>query len=284
MWRSWGVEPDVVMGHSLGEYAAACVAGVFSLETGVQMIVARGRLTQGLPPIGMMAACSASAEQVAECIDDVDGQVSIAAINGPEHTVISGEKTAVHAVLERLEADFILTRPLKVSYASHSPLLDPILDEFEQAMAEHEFSPPRIPFMSTYTATMLRTGVCHDAAYWRQQLREPVRLLEATQALAAEGYDTFLEMGPKDTLIEMSRRCLPKGTGLWLRSLDPEIGNWQTVWESVAALHVHGVEIDWAALDGPARQPVDLPTYPFERRRCWLDPEQIRIHRRPADA
>ncbi|SCL23212.1 Acyl transferase domain-containing protein [Micromonospora pallida] len=278
-WRSWGVRPDAVMGHSLGEYAAAWVAGVFSLETGVRLIVERGRLTQTLPPTGMMAACSASAEDVAALLDGYAGQVAIAAINGPEHTVISGEKTAVQAVLERLEEDFVLTRPLRVSYASHSPLLEPILDEFEKAITGQDFGEPQIPFMSTYRATMLRSGVCHDPAYWRQQLREPVRFLEATRALAAEGYDTFLEMGPKDTLIEMGKRCLPRGTGRWLRSLDPETGNWQTLLDSAAGLHTHGVDFDWDAFEGAAHPPVDLPTYPFQRRRCWLDPEQIRAHR-----
>ncbi|BCL17963.1 type I polyketide synthase [Micromonospora sagamiensis] len=278
-WRSWGVRPDAVMGHSLGEYAAAWVAGVFSLETGVRLIVERGRLTQTLPPTGMMAACSASAEDVTALLDGYAGQVAIAAVNGPEHTVISGEKTAVQAVLERLEEDFVLTRPLRVSYASHSPLLEPILDEFEKAIAGQEFGEPRIPFMSTYRAAMLRSGICHDPAYWRQQLREPVRFLEATRALAAEGYDTLLEMGPKDTLIEMGKRCLPRGAGRWLRSLDPEIGNWQTLLDSAASLHTHGVDVDWDAFEGAAHPPVDLPTYPFQRRRCWLDPEQIRAHR-----
>ncbi|MFE0593659.1 type I polyketide synthase [Micromonospora echinospora] len=278
-WRSWGVRPDAVMGHSLGEYAAAWVAGVFSLETGVRLIVERGRLTRTLPPTGMMAACSASAEDVTVLLDGYAGQVAVAAVNGPEHTVISGEKTAVQAVLERLEEEFVLTRPLRVSYASHSPLLEPILDEFEKSITGQEFGEPQIPFMSTYRATMLRSGVCHDPAYWRQQLREPVRFLDATRALAAEGYDTFLEMGPKDTLIEMGKRCLPRGAGRWLRSLDPETGNWQTLLDSAAGLHTHGVDVDWDAFEGTAHPPVDLPTYPFQRRRCWLDPEQIRAHR-----
>ncbi|WBB80642.1 type I polyketide synthase [Micromonospora sp. WMMD882] len=279
MWRSWGLEPAAVLGHSLGEYAAAWVAGVFSLETGVRLIVERGRLTRTLPPTGMMAACSAPAEEVAALLDGYAGRVAVAAVNGPEHTVISGERTAVQEVLEKLEEDFVLTRPLRVSYASHSPLLDPILDEFEKAVTGQEFGEPKIPFMSTYLATMLRSGVCHDPAYWRQQLREPVRFLEAVRALAAEGYDTFLEMGPKDTLIEMGKRCLPRGAGQWLRSLDPEAGNWVTVLDAAATLHTHGVDLDWVAVDGGVRPPVDLPTYPFQRRRCWLDPEQIRAHR-----
>ncbi|HET8659850.1 MAG TPA: type I polyketide synthase [Micromonosporaceae bacterium] len=281
LWRSWGVVPDAVLGHSLGEYAAACAAGVFGLETGVQLIVERGRLTRTLPPTGMMAACSAPADQVAKALDGYADRVAVAAVNGPEHTVVSGEKAAVAAVLERLEADFVLTRPLKISYASHSPLLEPILDEFEQAVAKHEFAPPRIPFMSTHSATMLRSGVCHDATYWRRQLRDPARFLDAMRALAAEGYDTFVEIGPKDTLVEMGKRCLPKGTGLWLASLDPETGNWRTLLGCVAALYVHGAEVDWDAFEGPARRPVDLPTYPFERRRCWLDPEQVRQYRLP---
>ncbi|MFY1632304.1 type I polyketide synthase [Solwaraspora sp. WMMB335] len=282
-WRSWGVEPDAVLGHSLGEYAAAWVAGVFSLETGVRLIVERGRLTRTLPPTGMMAACSASAQDVTALLDGYAGQVAVAAINGPEHTVISGEKTAVQAVLERLEEDFVLTRPLRVSYASHSPLLEPILDEFEKGIAGQEYGEPRIPFMSTYQATMLRSGICHDAAYWRRQLREPVRFLDAIRALAAEGFDTFLEMGPKDTLIEMGKRCLPRGTGRWLRSLDPEVGNWETLTASAATLHTDGVEVDWTAFGGGAHAPVDLPTYPFQRRRCWLDPEQLAQYRRPTE-
>ncbi|MFG1954457.1 type I polyketide synthase [Micromonospora sp. NPDC048830] len=280
-WRSWGVEPDAVLGHSLGEYAAAWVAGVFDLETGARLIVERGRLTRTLPPTGMMAACSASAEDVAAILGDHAGRVAIAAVNGPEHTVISGEKAAVQAVLERLEEDFVLTRPLRVSYASHSPLLEPILDEFEKAISGLPFGEPRIPFMSTYRAAMLRSGVCHDAAYWREQLREPVRFLDAVRALAAEGYDTFLETGPKDTVIEMGKRCLPRGTGRWLRSLDPEAGNWRTLSESAAALYAHGVDLDWTALSGGPRPPVDLPTYPFQRRRCWLDAEQIGQYRLP---
>jgi acyl transferase domain-containing protein len=279
LWRSWGVEPDVVLGHSMGEYAAACVAGVFPVETGIELIVTRGRLTHTLPPIGMMAACSASAGQVGEVIGDRADQVAIAAVNGPEHTVISGERAAVEAVLEQLEEDFILTRPLKVSYASHSPLLEPILDEFERELSGHTYAAPQIPFMSTATATMLRSGGCHDAGYWRRQLRGPVRFLDAMRALADEGCDTFVELGPKDTLIEMGERCLPKGSGLWLRSLDPELDNWQTLLESVALLHVHGVDIDWAGFAGAPRPPVDLPTYPFQRHRCWLEPDEIRRHR-----
>lgn len=285
LWRSWGVEPTVVMGHSVGEYVAACVAGVFSLEDGLKLIAERGRLMQstaGRPP-GEMAAVFADEARVNAAIQPYRGRVDIAAINGPEQLVISGEAELVQAVLDDLRGQRIRGRRLAISIAGHSPLMEPILAELEAVAASVRYAAPQIGLMSAVTGQLVSEEVT-TAAYWRDHLRLPVRFYQAIQALSAQGYRLFVEAGPGPVLIEMGQRCLPAGTGSWLPSLRPNHDDWQQLLQSLAALYVHGVPVDWAGFERPyaaGRQRLPLPTYPFERKRHWVPAARPKAARLP---
>ncbi|HEX9840752.1 MAG TPA: amino acid adenylation domain-containing protein [Anaerolineales bacterium] len=273
MWRSWGFEPHAVLGHSVGEYVAAFVAGVFSLEDGLRLIAERGRLMGTLPQNGSMAAVFAAAPRVAEILKPYEDQVSIAATNGPENTVISGESSAVQVVLEDLARLGISSKALTVSHAFHSPLLDPILDEFESAARRMHFEVPRIPFISNLTGDIFEPGQIPDADYWRKHIRAEVKFSAGMQSLANIGVDVFLEIGPAPVLLSMGKYCLPESRANWLPSLRPGQNDWQTLLDSLGKLYVQGAEVDWAGFDqGYIRHKVSLPNYPFERHRYWLEP------------
>ncbi len=281
LWRSWGVVPDAVMGHSVGEVVAACVAGCMTLEDGLRLIAERGRLMGALPPVGSMAVVFAEEAVVRDAIAPYADAVALAAINGPKQFVISGETAVVAAVVEQLEEEFYTARPLQVSHAFHSPLMDPMLDAFARYAAQIRFQEPTIPLVSNLTGTLM-TGA-PDATYWRNHIRQPVRFAAGMQALAEVGITTFVEIGPADTLISMGRRCLPKGAAHWFASLcaDTDGEEWGGLLDTLAALYVSGVTIDWAGFDRDyPRHKVSLPTYPFQRRRCWLEADEIRTFTR----
>jgi acyl transferase domain-containing protein len=278
-WRSWGVEPNAVIGHSIGEYVAACVAGVFSLEDGLCLIAERGKLMGSLPREGEMVAIFAEEELVAKAIAPYQNSVSIAAINGSTQTVISGTKSTVQAVLDNLESDFIISHSLNVSHAFHSHLMEPILDTFEQKVSQLNLSTPCLPIISNLTGQMMPSGKVPDASYWRCHTRQPVRFYQGMQALAAMGCELFLEIGPTNTLIDLGKRCLPKGTGTWLASLKKNEDDWQSLLSSLQTLYVSGWNVDWSGFERDyLRQRVALPTYPFQRKRCWLDPSEIKSY------
>lgn len=277
MWRSWGIEPDAVMGHSVGEYVAACIAGVFSLEDGLRLIAERGWLMGALPREGIMAAVFAEEALVADAIAPYRHSVAIAAVNSPKQTVISGSQLAVEAVLESLESNFIMTRPLNTSHAFHSHLMEPVLDAFEQIASQVWFAAPRIPLISNLTGQMVQPEEIPDASYWHRHIREPVRFYQGMQALAAAGYELFLEIGPTDTLTGMGKRCLPKAT--WFVSLKQGEEDWKVLGGSLAAMYVRGFDVNWRGFDRDySRRRVWLPTYPFERKRCWLEPSEIKSY------
>ncbi len=267
LWQSWGVEPAIVMGHSVGEYVAACIAGVFSLEDGLKLIAERGRLMQSLPRGGAMAAVFAAADRVEAAVAPYANQVSIGAYNGPESVVVSGAETAVSTIIENLQNEGIKTKQLVVSHAFHSPLMDSILDEFEQFARRLTFNAPRIPLISNVTGKIVANNEILDAAYWRQHIRAGVRFAEAMNTLHEQAYNLFLEMGPGPTLLGMGKRCLPEGTGIWLPSLRKGRDDWQQMLTSLGELHIQGIQIDWAGFDKDyPRQRVLLPTYPFQRQ------------------
>jgi phthiocerol/phenolphthiocerol synthesis type-I polyketide synthase C len=271
LWRSWGVEPDVVLGHSVGEYVAACVAGVFSPEDALKLIAERGRLMQALPRKGEMAVVFANEALVAEALTPFRETVSIAGINGPENTVISGARESVSALLEIFAARGIHTQPLNVSHAFHSPLMEPILDAFEQVASQVHFEAPHIPLISNLTGRVLEEEI-PDARYWRRHIREAVIFVAGMRALAEEGYDLFLEMGPTPTLLGMGKACLEKGAGTWVPSLRKGKADWQCMLDSLGALYTRNVEVNWAGFDQDyQRCKLPLPTSPFERKRYWLD-------------
>ncbi|NES40705.1 polyketide synthase, partial [Moorena sp. SIO2C4] len=272
LWQSWGIEPDVVMGHSVGEYVAATVAGVFSLEDGLKLIAARGSLMQKLPGDGKMLWAMAPESKVLETLKakDLSEKVAIAAINGPQSIVISGEGKAVEAIATNLESAGITTKPLKVSHAFHSPLMEPMLAEFEAAAKEITYEQPRIPLISNVTGKQVTEQIT-TAEYWVNHVRQPVQFAQSMKTLYQEGYELFLEIGPKPVLLSMGRQCLPEKIGVWLPSLRPGVEECQQMLSSLGKLYVEGAKVDWIAFEqNYARQKVALPTYPFQRERYWV--------------
>ena len=272
LWRAWGVEPSVVMGHSVGEYVAACVAGLFSLEDGLKLIAERGRLMQSLPAGGSMAAVFADADQLERVLTPYKKTVSIAALNGPENTVISGVGTDVQSVMDQLAAEGIRSKPLDVSHAFHSPLMDPILDAFEQVAAQVVYKPLKVRLISNLTGETGDSEAMGQPRWWRRHVREPVNFGKSIQNLHAKGCRLFLEIGPHPTLLGMAVRCLPGAAAQWLPSLRRNRSDWKQMLESLGSLYVNGTRIDWQGFDRDyIRQRVALPTYPFQRKRYWVD-------------
>ena len=272
LWKSWGVEPSAVLGHSVGEYVAACVAGVFSLADGLKLIAARGRLMQALAPGGAMAAVLASPQQVSETIAGFGNRISIAGLNGPRNTVISGDEQAVEAVLAQLLTMGIDGQRLEVSHAFHSVRMEPMLDEFERVAGSISYQRPKVAWASNVTGRMVAGDEVYSAAYWRRQIREPVRFAAGMQSLVEQGYGTFVELGPHPVLIGMGRQCV-EGTGItWVSTLRRNREEWSELLSAVGTLYLQGVKIDWQAFDRDyPRRRLALPTYPFQRERYWID-------------
>ena len=270
LWISWGITPVAVMGHSFGEYAAAHVAGALSLADAARMVAARGRLPQALPRDGAMMLVEATEADVAAAISRHGGRLAIAAINGAANTVISGERGAVEAVAATFAARGARTKPLRVSHAFHSPLMDPVLAAFEAEIADTRYSEPRLTLISNLEAKRADLALIGQAGYWRRHLREPVRFADAMRCLAAEGITHYIEMSPHPVLLGMGSEIVEGGT--WLPSLREGRDDWAALFESLQSLYVQGAEVDWGAVDaGEKRQRVAAPTYPFQRRRHWID-------------
>jgi iturin family lipopeptide synthetase A len=272
LWRSWGIEPAAVMGHSLGEYAAAHAAGGLELPDALALVAERGRLMQGLPAGGAMAAVFASEDRVAPLASAHPGRLAIAAINAPEIVVLSGEGPSLEAALSELSAQGIESKRLPVAHAFHSPLMDPVLKPFERICASVQSRAPALPLVTNLTGGLLNQDGPPDARHWCQQLREPVRFSSGVQTLRALGCDAFIEVGPGSVLLPLAQRCEPRAEIAWLPSLRTGRKDWQTFLGSLAALYVTGSRVDWKQGEGPpARRRVALPTYPFERKRYWID-------------
>jgi len=272
VWRSWGVTPACVMGHSVGEYVAACVAGVFTFEDGLKLITERARLMGAMPPGGTMAAVLIDAETVKLGLAEHAGAVTIAAVNGPANTVISGAEELVDAICAQFKAQGIKSVKLAVSHAFHSPLMDPMLEPFEKFAAGFTFKPPRIPLVSNLIGQIPAADFAFDAAYWRKHLREAVQFHAGIQSMVSRGYTTFVEAGPQATLSSMAARCVEKDAAAWLPSLAKGQDDWHVILRSLQTLYVKGASINWKSFDAPySRARVPIPTYPFERKRHWLD-------------
>jgi microcystin synthetase protein McyG len=275
LWQSWGIEPTIVMGHSVGEYVAACIAGVFSLEEGLKLIAERARLMQALPQSGEMVAVFAEESQVVAMLAPYAQSVSIAALNEPAKVVISGDSKAVQILMTAFEAKGIETRKLTVSHAFHSPLLAPMLDAFEQVASQVSFQTPQIPLISNVTGQLMEQ--VPDARYWREHTRNPVRFMQGMQTLFEQGYECFLEIGPKPVLSNLGQGCQPSTASLtWLSSLKPKQADWHVLLNSLATLYVQGALINWTAYDNdyPRSRLSSLPTYPFQRQRYWMNQEK----------
>ncbi|MBV8587317.1 MAG: acyltransferase domain-containing protein, partial [Verrucomicrobia bacterium] len=271
MWRSWGVEPVAVLGHSVGEYVAACVAGMFSLEDGLRLIAERGRLMGSLPGGGAMAAIFAAEPRVSNAIQTLGNQVAIACVNGPANVVVSGRYDAVDQLLAKLKNEGVRSRSLVVSHAFHSELMDPILDSFQRVAATVKFSEPLLPIVSNVTGKVAAPGVMSVPEYWRRQIRHPVRFADSISTLRETGHIVFLEIGPHPVLTGMARATAPEAGVVWASSLNQKQEDWESVLQAVSTLYVRGIDLDWnRLLTASTGKRVSLPTYPFQRNRFWL--------------
>ena len=270
LWQSWGIKPDVVMGHSLGEYVAACVAGIFTLEEGLKLVTHRGRLMQALPANGKMVSVLADEATVKKAIDSYEGAIAIAAFNGSRSLVISGKQDKVDIVRAKLERSGIKTKELNVSHAFHSQLMEPILAEYASIAAQVNYKIPKIPLISNVTGKRADENIA-NAEYWVRHIRQPVRFAQSMETLN-QGDFVFVEIGAKPILIGMGRQCLEADARAWLPSLRPGVEDWQQILSSLAQLYVRGIRIDWLGFDLKyARRKVSLPTYPFQRQRYWIE-------------
>lgn len=279
LWSSWGIEPDFVMGHSVGEYVAAAVAGVYSWQEGLLLISERAALMQGLSKDGGMLAVLGEPETVEQMMLPFDRDLSIAAVNGPKNVVISGKNKALKVLEKELQARGLATQPLVVSHAFHSPMMDSILDTFEKKAREIQFHSPKLPLISNLKGKFFDPGEIPNAKYWTQHLRGTVRFLEGMKALADQHCDLFLEIGPQPVLTQLGKRCLSEGKITWLPSLKRGSEDNKIIQESLGELYLEGVTLRWEGLyaDGPGKR-LNLPTYPFRKESFWLENLQERIN------
>lgn len=284
LWLSWGVRPTGIFGHSIGEYAAACLAGVFSLADAARLVAAKARLTHALPPGGAMLAASASPEALAPHLA-THPETEIAAFNGPSATTLAGPVSAIQQLLSALTAAGLTAQRLPISQAFHSRALDPILAEFAAIARTVTYHAPTIPLASCLHG-QIGCSAHFDADYWVRQMREPVQFTRGLTALAHDlRCNAFIEIGPKPSLISLGQSVLPRAerpTDLWLPSLRPNRADWSVLLTTLAALHTRGATIDWTAFGQPfaPRRLSGLPTHQFQRRRHWLD--LPRLTARPA--
>ncbi|WP_413099049.1 SDR family NAD(P)-dependent oxidoreductase [Streptomyces sp. Inha503] len=268
--ESWGVRPDCVAGHSIGELVAAYVAGVLSLADACVLVAARGRLMQGLPPGGVMVSVQAAEADVLPLLAGREAEVSVAAVNGPYSTVISGAEEAVTEVAGRFEAQGVKTKRLRVSHAFHSPLMEPMLAEFRRVAEGLSYAAPRIPVVSNVTGLVADAEALCSAEYWVRHVRETVRFADGMAALAEAGVTTSLELGPDGVLSGMGQECATDVE--FVSALRSGRGESATLQEAMARIFVRGVPVDWTALLAPTPvRHVELPTYAFQRKRYWLE-------------
>src|SRR5882757_5134233 len=266
--ESWGLRPDYLAGHSVGELAAAHVSGILSLEDAAILVAARGRLMQELPAGGAMVAVRATEADVAPLLTDT---VGIAAVNGPESVVLSGAEAEVLRIAEALSGQGHETKRLRVSHAFHSPLMEPMLAEFRRHAQVLTYSQPKIPIVSTVTGELATDQLC-TPEYWVDHVRERVRFRDAVRWLDRAGVGTFVEIGPDGVLCAMGELCTEDPEVAFLPMLRRDLPEVREAVSALAAAHARGVPVDWARYyAGTAARRVELPTYPFQRTRFWLD-------------
>ncbi|MEV5955790.1 type I polyketide synthase [Streptomyces sp. NPDC051987] len=280
--ESWGVRPDTVLGHSIGEVVAAHVSGVLSLEDATELVAARGRLMQALPPGGAMVAVAAGEAETSQYLG---GGVDLAAVNSPSSVVLSGDETAVLAAARRLREQGRRVKQLKVSHAFHSALMEPVLADFTTSLTRLTWHEPALPVISNVTGGLAGPGQLTTPAYWADHIRRPVRFAEG---IAASGGAVFVELGPGGALVGAIAETAAEDA-VSVPALRDNHGEEQTLLTAVAHLFVRGAEVDWTAVlpQGTAGLHVDLPTYAFDHRRYWLrtapGTDAVALGQRPAD-
>ncbi len=273
LWLSWGVRPEAMLGHSIGEYVAACLAGVFSLEDALAVVAVRGRLMSQMPPGAMLGVPLPEAE----VLPLLGEELSLAAVNRPSVSVVSGPVEAIEELSARLALQGLTCRRLHTSHAFHSRMMEPVLQPFVEQVKRVRLEPPRLPFLSNVTGTWIRPEEATDPAYWARQLRQGVRFADGVALLLAEPHRILLEVGPGNTLSTLARQHPAAGAGHAMtpslrhpKQAEPDAA---VLLQAVARFWLAGGEIDWTGFwAGERRRRLALPTYPFERRRYWVDP------------
>jgi acyl transferase domain-containing protein/surfactin synthase thioesterase subunit len=273
LWRHWGIAPAAVIGHSMGEFAAAVAAGACRLEDAVTLVAARTRLMEDLPEPGVMVAIAADLDTVRGAMPEGRDDLAVAAVNAPHRTVVAGSEAAVATLVHSLRQRAVPVAEVDASHAFHSPLMDPVLEPFETIARTVPFERPRLRWISTLTGEEIDEAP--DAGYWRDQIRCPVRFRAAMETVAGSPA-VFLEVGPGATLVTLGRQCVrdarggARGSG-WIPSLAPGADEWRSLSSAVRDLYLQGHPIRWEAFEPPDGRRVSLPTYPFQRRRWWLE-------------
>lgn len=270
LWRVRGVRLDATLGHSLGEFAAAASAGVFSFEDGLRLVAERGRLLKSLSDDAAMAAVFADEVTVRAAIASEGLHVWVAAVNSNVNTVMSGRKADVAHACAIFEQIRLEARQINVSRAGHSALMDPIRAAFEDAAAQIPMQPPQIEFISNVTGARADSLVTQPA-YWGRHLCETVRFSDGLATISQSGVGAFVELGAAPHLIGIAQAALPDTQAIWLASMRPSEPECRTLAQGVAEMYAAGFDLDWQSIQGPAGRKIHLPTYPFQRSRYWID-------------
>ncbi|PSL44992.1 amino acid adenylation domain-containing protein [Chitinophaga niastensis] len=288
VWKSWNIFPSIVAGHSVGEYAAAYTAGVFSLEDGLKIVTERARLMQAVKEPGGMATVFASEEVVAAAIAPYGKSLSVAAINAPGQTVISGQKKAVNTVLQSLSLSGIDAKELLIAHASHSPLMEPILQEFREVADSVRYNPPALHLISNVTGKPL-SGEVDWPTYWCDQIVQPVQFFKSMQAIKQMGGALLMELGPQPNLLSIIQATSLYDEGDLIPNMRFGRSSWSTMLESIMLLYIKGIQINWNSFyDMYSYRKVPLPTYPFTRQRYWITADEtmqpyMKINNTPPD-
>jgi amino acid adenylation domain-containing protein len=268
LWQSWGITPNALLGHSLGEYVAAVVAGVMSLVDGIKLVTTRARLMQDLPAAGEMVAVFASPAEIQRIMAIDDHHLTFAVYNSPENTVIAGDKQAIATACQLLAEVGIGFKQLNTANAFHSKLMEPMLPEFQQVAESIAYHPPKILLISNLTGAPIDKI---DAKHWANHLRQSVKFADGLQVLEKLDINIFLEVSPKPTLVGIGQQCLADRDYLWLNSLRSDVEDGKQILCVLSQMAINGIKIYWLGLDRDFhRQRVPLPTYPFQRKRYWL--------------
>lgn len=268
LWASWGIKPNAVMGHSVGEYAAACAAGIFSPEDGLRLITKRASLMQSLPAGGGMAAVFCSSDTIKPFLDKYRGKVELAAINSPKQVLASGDKETVLKLTQDLANENISSHILNVSHAFHSYLMDSILSEFKEEAGRLNYTKPHTPIILNLSGRQAdESNVTSD--YWMHHIRKPVMFAEGMQAIEKKSIDVFVEIGPDPILLGLARQNIARDC-VWLASLKKAVPDQAQMYRSLAGLYILGAEIDWKnVFQSKQGKWTSLPNYPFQRKKHW---------------
>jgi acyl transferase domain-containing protein len=281
LWDAWGVRPDAVVGHSVGEVAAACAAGALSLEAGARLIACRARIMRGAP-VGAMAAIDSTHEELQVRLAAARSRLSIAAINGPRSCTVAGEADEIEAFLQQLREEGVSGSRLSQHYAFHTAAMEPCKDALVRELSDLTVAPPTVPFASTVSGQWCADGQLLDARYWGDNLRETVSFFAAIRTIAATGITTFVEIGAHPTFGGSIAKTLSAMgmSATTIPSLDRRVPEPRSMRLAAAALFAVGRELRWDALQGPGKICMGLPTYCWDRQRYWLDEAQHKARQR----